>query len=45
MAQQWLPFEKEIYEMEELLSRLESGSNGDLSNSEELRRLGASWFC
>ncbi len=39
MAQQWLPFEKEIYEMEELLSRLESGSNGDLSNSEELRRL------
>lgn len=39
MAQQRLPFEREIYEMEELLSRLESSSNGDLAASEELRRL------
>jgi acetyl-CoA carboxylase carboxyl transferase subunit alpha len=39
MAQQRLPFERDIYEMEELLSRLESSSNGDLAASEELRRL------
>jgi len=39
MAQQWLPFEKDIYEMEELLSRLEASSTGDLTNSEEMRRL------
>src|SRR5256885_887252 len=39
MAQQRLSFEKEIYEMEELLARLEANSNGDLGGSEEMRRL------
>ncbi len=39
MVQQYLPFEKEIFEMEQSLARLETSSNGDLASSEELRRL------
>src|SRR5262245_41736560 len=39
MAQQRFPFEKDIYEMEELLARLEANSTGDLGGSEELRVL------
>lgn len=39
MAQQRLPFEQEIYAMEELLARLESGSNGQLGDAEEIRRI------
>jgi acetyl-CoA carboxylase carboxyl transferase subunit alpha len=39
MAQQRLPFEKEIHELEDLLARLEVGSNGDLGGSEEMRRV------
>jgi acetyl-CoA carboxylase carboxyl transferase subunit alpha len=38
-AQHQLPFETEIYAMEELLARLEAGSNGQLSSSEEVRRI------
>jgi acetyl-CoA carboxylase carboxyl transferase subunit alpha len=34
-----LPFETEIYEMEALLARLESGGNGQVDNSEEIRRI------
>lgn len=34
-----LPFEKEIYEIEDLLSRLEASTDGQLASSEELRRL------
>jgi len=34
-----LPFEKEIYEMEELLAKLEADASGRLRNSEELRRM------
>lgn len=34
-----LPFEKEIHEMEDLLARLESGSNGQADHSEEIRRM------
>ncbi len=34
-----LAFEKEIYEMEELLARLEAGATNEVSNSEEIRRI------
>jgi acetyl-CoA carboxylase carboxyl transferase subunit alpha len=34
-----LPFEKEIYEMEDLLARLEANSNGQVSSAEEIRRI------
>ena len=34
-----LPFEKEIYEMEELLARLEANANGQVGSSEEIRRI------
>jgi acetyl-CoA carboxylase carboxyl transferase subunit alpha len=39
MALQRLPFEKEIYEMEELLAKLEGEANGRLASSEEIRRM------
>jgi acetyl-CoA carboxylase carboxyl transferase subunit alpha len=39
MAPKWLPFEKEIYEMEELLARLEGGADGQAGASEEVRRM------
>jgi acetyl-CoA carboxylase carboxyl transferase subunit alpha len=39
MALQRLPFEKEIYEMEELLARFEADANGRLGSSDEIRRL------
>ena len=35
----YLPFEKEIYELEELLARLESGANGQVAGAEEIRRI------
>src|SRR4051794_22977550 len=38
-AQYRLPFETAIYEMEELLARMESEANGQLHNSEEIRRI------
>lgn len=34
-----LPFEKEIYEMEELLAKLEAGADGPLGSGEEVRRM------
>src|SRR5262249_8943149 len=34
-----LPFEKEIYAMEELLAQLEAGAGGQLGGGEEVRRL------
>src|SRR5215469_8047092 len=34
-----LPFEKEIYEMEAVLARLEAGAGGQVANSEEIRRI------
>ena len=34
-----LPFEKEIYEMEDLLAKLEADADGRLSHSEEIRRM------
>src|SRR5947209_3244519 len=34
-----LPFENEIYEMEEALARVEANSNGQLGGSDEIRRL------
>ncbi len=34
-----LAFEKEIYEMEDLLAKLESTANGQLASSEEIRRM------
>lgn len=39
MASQRLPFEKEIYEMEELLAKLEADGSGRLPSSEEIRRM------
>ena len=36
---QRLPFEKEIYELEDLLARLEANGTGDLSATEEMRRM------
>jgi acetyl-CoA carboxylase carboxyl transferase subunit alpha len=35
----YLPFEKDVQEMEELLARLESGANGAVAPSEEIRRI------
>jgi len=35
----WLPFEKEIQALEEALSRLESGSDGQAAAPEEVRRI------
>ena len=34
-----LPFEKEIYEMEDLLAKLEAGADGPLNSSAEVRRI------
>jgi acetyl-CoA carboxylase carboxyl transferase subunit alpha len=34
-----LPFEKEIYEMEDLLAQLQAKADGELAQSEEIRRL------
>src|SRR5262245_14975054 len=34
-----LPFEKDIVAMEELLTRLESGSSGDVGQADEIRRI------
>jgi acetyl-CoA carboxylase carboxyl transferase subunit alpha len=34
-----LSFESDIYELEDLLERLEAGANGPLGNSEEIRRI------
>jgi acetyl-CoA carboxylase carboxyl transferase subunit alpha len=39
MPPQRLPFEKEIYEMEELLARLEASADGQAGTSEEMRRM------
>jgi acetyl-CoA carboxylase carboxyl transferase subunit alpha len=39
MASQRLSFEKEIYEKEDLLAKLEAGANGQMSASEEVRRM------
>jgi acetyl-CoA carboxylase carboxyl transferase subunit alpha len=39
MASQRLPFEKEIYEMEELLAKLEAEANGRLESPGEIRRM------
>jgi acetyl-CoA carboxylase carboxyl transferase subunit alpha len=38
-AQKYLPFEKEIAEMEEVLARLETTSDGQLGTSGEIRRI------
>ena len=38
-----LPFESDIYELEELLERLEAGSNGQLGSSEESAAFAANW--
>jgi acetyl-CoA carboxylase carboxyl transferase subunit alpha len=37
--QNHLPFEKDIYELEDLLARLVASSNGQLDNSEEVRHI------
>jgi acetyl-CoA carboxylase carboxyl transferase subunit alpha len=34
-----LPFESDIYELEDLLERLEAGANGQVGSSEEIRRI------
>jgi acetyl-CoA carboxylase carboxyl transferase subunit alpha len=34
-----LPFEKDIYEMEDLLAKLEASANGQLGSSDEVRRI------
>src|SRR5262245_44375113 len=39
MPPQWLPFERDIAEMEELLARLEAAPDGSLGNGEEVRRI------
>jgi acetyl-CoA carboxylase carboxyl transferase subunit alpha len=39
MASQRLAFEKEIYEMETLLAKLEADASGQLGTSEEIRRM------
>jgi acetyl-CoA carboxylase carboxyl transferase subunit alpha len=39
MAAPRLPFEKDIYEMEDLLARLEAGAQGSLEAGEEVRRI------
>ena len=38
-AKDYLPFEKEIFEMEELLARLESAAGGPAGGAEEIRRI------
>jgi acetyl-CoA carboxylase carboxyl transferase subunit alpha len=38
-AQKYLPFEKDIAEMEELLARLETTGDGQLGTSDEIRRI------
>lgn len=38
-SQARLPFEKEIYALEDLLSSLEVKEGSDISNSEEIRRI------
>jgi acetyl-CoA carboxylase carboxyl transferase subunit alpha len=35
----YLPFEKEIFELEELLARLEAGNGGQAGGAEEIRRI------
>jgi acetyl-CoA carboxylase carboxyl transferase subunit alpha len=39
MPPQWLPFEKEIADMEAALTKLEANANGQVGSSEEIRRL------
>lgn len=39
LPQHRLPFEKEIYEIEDLLAKLEGTSEGQLASSEEVRRM------
>src|ERR1041384_4251990 len=39
MPPQRLLFEREIYEMEDLLAKLEAGANGQMSASDEVRRM------
>ena len=39
MAAQRLSFEKDIYEMEDLLAKLEAGANGQVASGEEVRRI------
>src|SRR5882762_5869028 len=36
---QWLPFEKEIHELEDLLARLEANANGQMGSPEEIRKI------
>jgi acetyl-CoA carboxylase carboxyl transferase subunit alpha len=39
MASQRLPFEKEIYEMEDILAKLEADAGGRVGSSDEIRRM------
>jgi acetyl-CoA carboxylase carboxyl transferase subunit alpha len=39
MALNWLPFEKDIGEMEELLAKLEADADGRLASGDEVRRM------
>jgi acetyl-CoA carboxylase carboxyl transferase subunit alpha len=39
MAAQRLSFEKDIYDMEDLLAKLEAGGNGPVASGEEVRRI------
>jgi acetyl-CoA carboxylase carboxyl transferase subunit alpha len=39
MPPHWLPFEKDIAEMEELLARLEAAADNSLGSGEEIRRI------
>src|SRR5215831_16072005 len=39
LAQDRLPFEKEIYEIEDLLSKLEAIADGQVGSGEEIRRM------
>src|SRR5438105_8923932 len=39
LAQDRLPFEQEIYAIEDLLAKLESNPEGQVGNSEEIRRM------
>ena len=39
MPPQWLPFEKEIHELEDLLARLEANANGQMGSPEEIRKI------
>lgn len=38
-SQHRLPFEKEIYELEDVLAKVEAGQNGQLASTEEIRRI------